>query len=344
MIEKVQFVERPEDLEETEETTDYLDEEARLERDITGQYLHEIGRVALLTAEQEVELAKRIEAGLFAAEILEAMKLVDYSQEELDNPEFQAELAEIEWLAKDGREARAHMYLANLRLVVSVAKRYSRPEKHLKLLDLAQEGNVGLMRAVERFNYTKGVKFSTYATWWIRQAIFHANKMQERLVRLPVWIEEAITQIKMQRDQMTRDLGREPSNDEIAIELGITPEKVEKLLKLDRKDLSLNQPVDEDGQTEFGDLLQDSGPDFEDRIHVEAQPDYLVKVLENFLSPREALVVTLRLGLLDGKQLTLKEVGQILGVSGVMVRKIEKRALSKLGDRDVQNSIAELIA
>ena len=285
--------------------------------DPVKDYLKQIGKVALLNAEQEVELAKRIEAGLFADEQLAAAEAMD--------PKFRREL---EWIASDGRRAKNHLLEANLRLVVSLAKRYT--GRGMLFLDLIQEGNLGLIRAVEKFDYTKGYKFSTYATWWIRQAITRAMADQARTIRIPVHMVEVINKLARVQRQMLQDLGREPTPEELAKELDMTPEKVVEVQKYGREPISLHTPLGEDGDSEFGDLIEDSEAVVPaDAVSFTLLQEQLHQVLDT-LSEREAGVVSMRFGLTDGQPKTLDEIGKVYGVTRERIRQIESKTMSKL--------------
>jgi RNA polymerase primary sigma factor len=285
--------------------------------DPVKDYLKQIGKVALLNAEQEVELAKRIEAGLFAEEKL---SLSDDLEPKLRR--------ELEWLAHDGRRAKNHLLEANLRLVVSLAKRYT--GRGMLFLDLIQEGNLGLIRAVEKFDYTKGYKFSTYATWWIRQAITRAMADQARTIRIPVHMVEVINKLARVQRQMLQDLGREPTPEELAKELDMTPEKVVEVQKYGREPISLSTPLGEDGDSEFGDLIEDSEAVVPaDAVSFTLLQEQLHAVLDT-LSEREAGVVSMRFGLTDGQPKTLDEIGKIYGVTRERIRQIESKTMSKL--------------
>jgi RNA polymerase primary sigma factor len=286
--------------------------------DPVKDYLKQIGKVPLLNAEQEVELAKRIEAGLFAEERL--ARDVGGLPSKLRN--------ELHWIAQDGRRAKNHLLEANLRLVVSLAKRYT--GRGMLFLDLIQEGNLGLIRAVEKFDYTKGYKFSTYATWWIRQAITRAMADQARTIRIPVHMVEVINKLARVQRQMLQDLGREPTPEELAKELDMTPEKVVEVQKYGREPISLHTPLGEDGDSEFGDLIEDS----EAIVPAEAVSFTLLQeqlhaVLDT-LSEREAGVVSMRFGLTDGQPKTLDEIGKVYGVTRERIRQIESKTMSKL--------------
>lgn len=285
--------------------------------DPVKDYLKQIGKVALLNAEQEVELAKRIEAGLFAEERLNAGVTME--------PKLRREL---EWIASDGRRAKNHLLEANLRLVVSLAKRYT--GRGMLFLDLIQEGNLGLIRAVEKFDYTKGYKFSTYATWWIRQAITRAMADQARTIRIPVHMVEVINKLARVQRQMLQDLGREPTPEELAKELDMTPEKVVEVQKYGREPISLHTPLGEDGDSEFGDLIEDSEAVVPaDAVSFTLLQEQLHQVLDT-LSEREAGVVSMRFGLTDGQPKTLDEIGKVYGVTRERIRQIESKTMSKL--------------
>ncbi|GAA1954371.1 RNA polymerase sigma factor [Catenulispora subtropica] len=285
--------------------------------DPVKDYLKQIGKVPLLNAEQEVELAKRIEAGLFAEEKLNA--------DEPLSPEFRREL---DIIAEDGRRAKNHLLEANLRLVVSLAKRYT--GRGMLFLDLIQEGNLGLIRAVEKFDYTKGYKFSTYATWWIRQAITRAMADQARTIRIPVHMVEVINKLARVQRQMLQDLGREPTPEELAKELDMTPEKVVEVQKYGREPISLHTPLGEDGDSEFGDLIEDSEAVVPaDAVSFTLLQEQLHSVLDT-LSEREAGVVSMRFGLTDGQPKTLDEIGKVYGVTRERIRQIESKTMSKL--------------
>ena len=280
-------------------------------------YLKQIGKVPLLNAEQEVELAKRIEAGLFAEE-----KLAEGAGLSGDAR------IDLEWIAEDGRRAKDHLLEANLRLVVSLAKRYT--GRGMLFLDLIQEGNLGLIRAVEKFDYTKGYKFSTYATWWIRQAITRAMADQARTIRIPVHMVEVINKLARAQRQMLQDLGREPTPDELAAELDMTPEKVIEAQKYGREPISLHTPLGEDGDSEFGDLIEDSEAiQPGEAVSFTLLQEQLHSVLDT-LSEREAGVVSMRFGLTDGQPKTLDEIGKVYGVTRERIRQIESKTMSKL--------------
>ena len=286
--------------------------------DPVKDYLKQIGKVALLNAEQEVSLAKRIEAGLFAEERLNDPKIAITDDECID----------LEWIAEDGRRAKNHLLEANLRLVVSLAKRYT--GRGMLFLDLIQEGNLGLIRAVEKFDYTKGYKFSTYATWWIKQAITRAMADQARTIRIPVHMVEVINKLARVQRQMLQDLGREPTPEELAHELDMTPEKVVEVQKYGREPISLHTPLGEDGDSEFGDLIEDSEAVVPaDAVNFSLLQEQLHDVLDT-LSEREAGVVSMRFGLTDGQPKTLDEIGRVYGVTRERIRQIESKTMSKL--------------
>jgi RNA polymerase primary sigma factor len=285
--------------------------------DPVKDYLKQIGKVPLLNAEQEVELAKRIEAGLFAEE-----KLAERESLSTDAR------IDLEWIAEDGTRAKNHLLEANLRLVVSLAKRYT--GRGMLFLDLIQEGNLGLIRAVEKFDYTKGYKFSTYATWWIRQAITRAMADQARTIRIPVHMVEVINKLARVQRQMLQDLGREPTPDELAVELDMTPEKVVEVQKYGREPISLHTPLGEDGDSEFGDLIEDSEAiQPGEAVSFTLLQEQLHSVLDT-LSEREAGVVSMRFGLTDGQPKTLDEIGKVYGVTRERIRQIESKTMSKL--------------
>jgi RNA polymerase primary sigma factor len=285
--------------------------------DPVKDYLKQIGKVALLNAAEEVELAMRIEAGLFAEDKL------------ANTPNLTKELErELKWVARDGQRAKSHLLGANLRLVVSLAKRYT--GRGMQFLDLIQEGNLGLIRAVEKFDYTKGFKFSTYATWWIRQAITRAMADQARTIRIPVHMVEVINKLARVQRQMLQDLGREPTPEELSRELDMTPEKVIEVQKYGREPISLHTPLGEDGDSEFGDLIEDT----EAVVPADAVGfTMLQKQLESLLdslSEREAGVIRMRFGLGDGMPKTLDQIGDTFGVTRERIRQIESKTMAKL--------------
>ena len=286
--------------------------------DPVKDYLKQIGKVALLNAELEVELAKRIEAGLYATEKLNAPK-TKFSKE------MQYDLKRVQ---KDGERAKSHLLEANLRLVVSLAKRYT--GRGMQFLDLIQEGNLGLIRAVEKFDYTKGYKFSTYATWWIRQAITRAMADQARTIRIPVHMVEVINKLARVQRQLLQDLGREPTPEELARELDMTPEKVVEVQKYGREPISLSTPLGEDGDSEFGDLIEDTEAVSPlEAVTAAARKRELERILST-MSEREALILRHRYGLIDGIPKTLDQIGEEIGVTRERIRQIENKAISKL--------------
>ena len=285
--------------------------------DPVKDYLKQIGRVALLNAELDVELATRVEAGLFAEAKIKDEKKIEKKLKR-----------ELEWLVEDGKRAKNHLLEANLRLVVSLAKRYT--GRGMLFLDLIQEGNLGLIRAVEKFDYTKGYKFSTYATWWIRQAITRAMADQARTIRIPVHMVEVINKLARVQRQMLQDLGREPTPEELAKELDMTPEKVVEVQKYGREPISLHTPLGEEGDSEFGDLIEDSEAVVPaDAVSFTLLQEQLHSVLDT-LSEREAGVVAMRFGLTDGQPKTLDEIGKVYGVTRERIRQIESKTMSKL--------------
>ena len=306
-----------------DDASDYLDQAAP-GQDPVKRYLREIGRVPLLNAEQEVELSKRIEAGLFA----------EYKLETATGPDYRRDL---QWVAEDGTRAKNHMLEANLRLVVSIAKKYQGRAGTMSFLDLIQEGNIGLIRAVEKFDYARGYKFSTYASWWVRQAITRSIADQARTIRVPVHAHELINKIARVTRQMYQDLGRMPAVEEVAAELGMKPEQVAELQKAGRDPISLNAGIgDEDSGGEYGDLIEDDAP-LPDDIIMKMMEDERTRRLLDVLDSRSAFVISLRFGLYDGNVYTLDEAGKMLtnnkggmGVTRERVRQLESKALTKL--------------
>ena len=294
-----------------------LDDQTPAMGDSVHTYLKSIGRTSLLTAEQEVDLAKRIEAGLFAEHKLDTEPGL--------SPEFRHDL---ELVAEDGRRAKAHMLEANLRLVVSVAKKYS--DRGLSLLDVVQEGNLGLIRAVEKFDYTKGYKFSTYAMWWIRQAIQRGFADSARTIRLPVHVLEMLSKLSRVERDMHQRLGREPTPEELAVELDRTPDQIEELLRTSRQPISLDSTIGEDGETSIGDLIEDvDAPEASELVDRQLMAEQLRSALDA-LTPREATIMAMRFGLYDGNPHTLDEIGRALGLTRERIRQLEKQSLSKL--------------
>jgi RNA polymerase primary sigma factor len=294
-----------------------LDDQTSVMGDSVHTYLKSIGRRSLLTAEEEVDLAKRIEAGLFAEHKLETERKLSARYR-----------AELEAVADDGRRAKAHMLEANLRLVVSVAKKYS--DRGLSLLDVVQEGNLGLIRAVEKFDYTKGYKFSTYAMWWIRQAIQRGFADSARTIRLPVHVLEMLSKLSRVERDMHQRLGREPTPEELAVELDRTPDQIEELLRTSRQPISLDSTIGEDGETSIGDLIEDvDAPEAGELVDRQLMADQLRHALDA-LTPREATIMSMRFGLYDGNPHTLDEIGKALGLTRERIRQLEKQSLSKL--------------
>ncbi|MEO8814306.1 MAG: RNA polymerase sigma factor [Mycobacterium sp.] len=297
------------------------DAELTASADSVRAYLKQIGKVALLNAEEEVELAKRIEAGLYATQ-----KMTEHT-EKGEKPAV-AYRRDMTWICRDGDRAKNHLLEANLRLVVSLAKRYT--GRGMAFLDLIQEGNLGLIRAVEKFDYTKGYKFSTYATWWIRQAITRAMADQARTIRIPVHMVEVINKLGRIQRELLQDLGREPTPEELAREMDITPEKVLEIQQYAREPISLDQTIGDEGDSQLGDFIEDSEAVVAvDAVSFTLLQDQLQSVLET-LSEREAGVVRLRFGLTDGQPRTLDEIGQVYGVTRERIRQIESKTMSKL--------------
>jgi RNA polymerase primary sigma factor len=297
------------------------DAELTASADSVRAYLKQIGKVPLLNAEQEVDLAKRIEGGLYASERL---RMAEEEGEKLPTPLRR----DLDWISRDGERAKNHLLEANLRLVVSLAKRYT--GRGMAFLDLIQEGNLGLIRAVEKFDYTKGYKFSTYATWWIRQAITRAMADQARTIRIPVHMVEVINKLGRIQRELLQDLGREPTPEELAKEMDITPEKVLEIQQYAREPISLDQTIGDEGDSQLGDFIEDSEAVVAvDAVSFSLLQDQLQQVLQT-LSEREAGVVRLRFGLTDGQPRTLDEIGQVYGVTRERIRQIESKTMSKL--------------
>ena len=297
------------------------DAELTASADSVRAYLKQIGKVALLNAEEEVDLAKRIEAGLYSSE---RIRQSEDSSERLSNQMRR----DLRWIKRDGERAKNHLLEANLRLVVSLAKRYT--GRGMAFLDLIQEGNLGLIRAVEKFDYTKGYKFSTYATWWIRQAITRAMADQARTIRIPVHMVEVINKLGRIQRELLQDLGREPTPEELAKEMDITPDKVLEIQQYAREPISLDQTIGDEGDSQLGDFIEDSEAVVAvDAVSFTLLQDQLQAVLQT-LSEREAGVVRLRFGLTDGQPRTLDEIGQVYGVTRERIRQIESKTMSKL--------------
>ena len=300
-------------------TTDGIDG-----KDAVGLYLDGIAKTALLSAEEEVELARRIEGGLYAQAILDG----DIIDESRGKKRVRVTRKELEELARIGEEAMNRFVTANLRLVVSVARKYGRSA--MPLLDLVQEGNTGLIRAVEKFDYTKGFKFSTYATWWVRQSISRGIAQQGRIVRLPVHVAEQINQVSAIRRNLERKFGRDPDLREIAEEMGIEEEKVLELIQFSREHVSLDAPVEEDGDTALGDLIAREPAPGPDELVLDAEERARLEQMLSKLDPRSADVVRRRYGLLDGRQAKLADIGEVWGITAERVRQIERHAIAKL--------------
>jgi RNA polymerase sigma factor (sigma-70 family) len=300
------------------------------EGDLVRQYLNQIAKTPLLTAEQEVELAKRIEAGLYAAELL---RVADAGERELDPDQRR----DLERLAVEGQHAKDHLIRANLRLVVSVAKKHS--HRGLSLLDVIQEGNLGLIRAVEKFDYAKGFKFSTYAMWWIRQAIDRGIAEQTRNVRLPVHVVEEVARLGRVDRKLQHELGRPPTVPELAAAAGVTEERVLELREVARDSLSLDTPVGDDGDTRVADLIEDTDVlAAHDIVEFHALAEQLRAVVDT-LPSREAMIITLRYGLHNGKPMSLQEVGDKLGLTRERIRQLEKQALAQLRNPDLHDPL-----
>ncbi|GAB3496711.1 RNA polymerase sigma factor [Nocardiopsis coralliicola] len=300
-----------------------LDDQSPAMGDSVHTYLKAIGRRQLLTAEQEVDLSKRIEAGLYAE-----YRLGLLPEAPDPGPLSDEERADLEWVADDGRQAKQHMLEANLRLVVSVAKKYS--DRGMSLLDVVQEGNLGLIRAVEKFDYAKGYKFSTYAMWWIRQAIQRGFADSARTIRLPVHVLELLSKVSRLEREMHQTLGREPTPDELAHELDKTPAQIEELLRVTRQPISLDSTIGEDGETRIGDLIEDiDASEASEVVDRQLMADQLRRALDD-LEPREATIMSLRFGLMDGRPRTLDEIGKHMGLTRERIRQLEKQSLSKL--------------
>lgn len=300
-------------------TTDGIDG-----RDAVGLYLDGIAKTALLSAEDEVELARRIEAGLYAQALLDG----DITDDDRGVNAVEATVEELQELAAIGEAAMTRFVTANLRLVVSVARKYGRSA--MPLLDLVQEGNTGLIRAVEKFDYTKGFKFSTYATWWVRQSISRGIAQQGRIVRLPVHVAEQINQVSAVRRNLERKFGRDPELAEIAAELGIEEEKVVELIQFSREHVSLDAPIEENGDTALGDLIAREPAPGPDEVVLDAEERARLEEMLSRLDERSADVVRRRYGLLDGRQAKLADIGEVWGITAERVRQIERHAIAKL--------------
>jgi RNA polymerase sigma factor (sigma-70 family) len=303
-------------------------------KDSVGLYLEEIAKTPLLTAEEEVALSKQIEAGLYAQEILDN----GLTEDEIAARGVDASIEELQIIAREGDAAMQRFVAANLRLVVSVARKYGRSQ--MSLLDLVQEGNTGLIRAVEKFDYTKGFKFSTYATWWVRQSISRGIAQQGRIVRLPVHVAEQVNQVSAVRRTLERKLGREPELAEIADELGIPEEDIVELLRLARDHVSLDAPLEEDGDTALGDLLAMESTPGPDDVVMDAQERERLDSMLAALDQRSADVVRRRYGLLDGRQAKLADIAEVWGITAERVRQIERQAIAKLRAADLSVAAA----
>jgi RNA polymerase sigma factor (sigma-70 family) len=293
-------------------------------KDAVGLYLDGIAKTPLLTAEEEVELAKRIEVGLYASKVLAG----EVSAKERGKKALKVTDEELQFLIDDGRQAQRRFVMANLRLVVSVARKYGRAQ--MPLLDLVQEGNTGLIRAVEKFDYTKGFKFSTYGTWWVRQSISRGIAQQGRIVRLPVHVAEQVNQVGAVRRTLERRLGRDPEIDEIAEEMGVDTDRVLDLMRYGRDHVSLDAPVEEGGDTALGDLIAREPMPGPDEVFLDAEEHERLEALLDQLDERSADVVRRRYGLLDGRQAKLADIGAVWGITAERVRQIERHAIAKL--------------
>ena len=293
-------------------------------KDAVGLYLDGIAKTPLLTAAEEVELAKRIEIGLYASKLLSG----DVSMEERGDKPIKYSDDELEQLVELGEQAQRRFVMANLRLVVSVARKYGRAQ--MPLLDLVQEGNTGLIRAVEKFDYTKGFKFSTYGTWWVRQSISRGIAQQGRIVRLPVHVAEQVNQVGAVRRTLERRLGRDPELDEIADEMGVDVDRVLDLMRYGRDHVSLDAPVEEGGDTALGDLIAREPMPGPDEVFLDAEEHQRLEALLDQLDERSADVVRRRYGLLDGRQAKLADIGAVWGITAERVRQIERHAIAKL--------------
>jgi len=300
--------------------------------DPVKDYLKQIGKVPLLKAEQEVDLAKRIEAGLYAGKILV-----------MDDPLMEDEMKkDLAWLAEDGKNAKNHLMEANLRLVVSLAKRYT--GRGMLFMDLIQEGNLGLMRATEKFDYTKGYKFSTYATWWIRQAITRAMADQARTIRIPVHMVEVINKVGRVSRQMLQDLGREPTPEELAKELDMKVEKLIEVQKYGKEPISLQTPIGDDGDSLFGDLIEDEDAlTPSDTVLAANRSQEINNVLGAVLTLQEEIVLKMRFGFGDGEPKTLDEVGKVFGVTRERIRQIQLTATKKILESDKADFLREFL-
>jgi RNA polymerase primary sigma factor len=297
-------------------------------------YLRLIGRTALLSAIEEIELAQRIEVGVYAAQRL--------SRPGEEFPDTVATTRELRWLARDGMRAKSHLIEANLRLVASVAKRYS--GRGIPFLDLVQEGNIGLIRAVEKFDYTKGFKFSTYATWWIRQAISRGLAEQARIIRIPVHVSELLSRLHVRRRELLVRLGREPTADELAVELEITPDRVREIQDYTREPISLDLTLGHENDTSLGDLIHDANAVIADDAAASGLLQDEIRAVLATLSEREAGILRLRFGFVDGRPHTLDEISRIYGVTRERIRQIEARTMAKLRHPSRTSSLRDYLA
>jgi RNA polymerase primary sigma factor len=296
-------------------------------------YLRLIGRTALLSATEEIELAQRIEVGLYAAQRL--------SRPAAEFPVTDATAPDLRWLARDGMRAKSHLIEANLRLVASVAKRYS--GRGIPFLDLVQEGNIGLIRAVEKFDYTKGFKFSTYATWWIRQAISRGLAEQARIIRIPVHVSELLSRLHVRRRELLVRLGREPTADELAVELEITPDRVREIQDYTREPISLDLTLGHENDTSLGDLIHDANAVVADDAAASGILQDEIRAVLATLTEREAGILRLRFGFVDGRPHTLDEISRIYGVTRERIRQIEARTMAKLRHPSRTSSLREYL-
>jgi RNA polymerase primary sigma factor len=307
--------------------------DSQLAVDPVRAYLQRIGKVTLLTASEEVELAKRIEVGVFAAR-------------RLDDPDGELASAgvsrrELGWLVRDGDRARTRLIEANLRLVASVAKRYA--GRGMAFLDLVQEGNIGLLRAVEKFDYAKGYKFSTYATWWIRQAISRAMADKRRTIRLPAHVAESVTKLERQRRVLVVQLGREPTAADLAVEMGITAEQVVEIQRLGREPVSLDDTIGPDGSACIGDLIEDTAAVVAADAAIATMLHVEIGAVLATLTEREATIVRLRFGFTGGRPHTLDEISRVYGVTRERIRQIEAKTMTKLRHPSRARSLREYL-
>jgi RNA polymerase primary sigma factor len=296
-------------------------------------YLRLIGRTALLSAIEEIELAQRIEVGVYAAQRL--------SRPGEEFPDTVATTRDLRWLARDGLRAKTHLIEANLRLVASVAKRYT--GRGTPFLDLIQEGNIGLIRAVEKFDYTKGFKFSTYATWWIRQAISRGLAEQARIIRIPVHVSELLSRLHSRRRELLVRLGREPTVEELAVELELSPARVREIQEYTREPLSLDLTLGHENDTSIGDLIQDTNAIVADDAALAGLLEDEIGAVLATLTEREAGILRLRFGFTDGRPHTLDEISRVYGVTRERIRQIEARTMAKLRHPSRTRSLREYL-